>query len=62
MQLKYLERDEFCDLRRLTRIRLDGNRLSVVIDNLFDRQKNLRHIGKLPLVAMFLRLGCPTLF
>lgn len=47
VQLKYLERDEFYDLRRLTRIRLDGNRLSVVIDNLFERQKNLRRIGKL---------------
>lgn len=32
-------------MRRLTRIRLDGNRLSVVIDHLFERQKNLRFIG-----------------
>lgn len=46
-QLKYLEREEFYDLRRLTHIRLDGNRLSVVIDHLFERQKNLRFIGTL---------------
>lgn len=45
-QLKYLEKDEFHDLRRLKRIRIDGNQLSVVIDNLFIRQKNLEFLGE----------------
>lgn len=57
-QLKYLEREEFWDLRRLTHIRLDGNRLSVVIDHLFERQKNLRFIGTLWSVGV----GCSGRF
>lgn len=44
-QLKYLEKDEFRDLRYLRKIRLDGNQLSVIIDNLFEFQKNLEHLG-----------------
>lgn len=46
-QLKYLEKDEFKDVRRLSRIKLDGNQLSVVIDNLFETQKSLEHLGML---------------
>lgn len=45
MQLKYLEKEEFKDVRHLNRIKLDGNQLSVVIDNLFEMQKNLEYLG-----------------
>ena len=44
-QLKYLEKDEFRDLRRLTKVKLDGNQLSVIIDNLFESQKGLEYLG-----------------
>lgn len=44
-QLKYLEKEEFKDVRRLTKIKLDGNQLSVVIDNLFEMQKGLEYLG-----------------
>lgn len=45
LQLKYLEKDEFKDVPRLTRIKLDGNQLSVVIDHLFEAQKGLEYLG-----------------
>lgn len=44
-QLKYLDKDEFKDVPRLTKIRLDGNQLSVVIDHLFEAQKGLQFLG-----------------
>lgn len=44
-QLKYLDKDEFKDAPRLTKIRLDGNQLSVVIDHLFEAQKGLEYLG-----------------
>lgn len=44
-QLKYLEKDEFKDVPRLTKIKLDGNQLSVVIDHLFEAQKGLEYLG-----------------
>lgn len=46
-QLKYLDKDEFADLKSLKQIHLDGNQLSVVIDNLFSRQKLLQYLGML---------------
>lgn len=47
LQFKYLDKDEFASLRSLRRLRLDGNQLSVVVDDLFSRQKSLEHLGKL---------------
>lgn len=44
-QLKYLEKGEFRDLKYVKTIKLDGNQLSVIIDNLFETQKNLEHLG-----------------
>lgn len=44
-QFKYLERDEYYDLRNLTKLQLDGNQLSVIVDNLFEQQKNLKFLG-----------------
>lgn len=46
-QLKYLERDEFKDLKNLRRLHLDRNQLSVVVDNLFNQQKSLEFLGKI---------------
>lgn len=46
MQLKYLEKGEFRDLKYVKTIKLDGNQLSVIIDNLFETQKNLEYLGK----------------
>jgi hypothetical protein len=46
-QFKYLDKDEFKDLRNLRRIHLDGNQLSVVVDFLFDHQKSLEQLGEL---------------
>jgi hypothetical protein len=46
-QFKYLEKDEFKDLKNLRRIRLDQNQLSVVVDDLFNRQKSLEFLGEL---------------
>lgn len=45
-QFKYLDKDEFKDLRSLKRLHLDGNQLSVVVDNLFIRQKSLELLGE----------------
>lgn len=55
LQLKYLEKEEFYDLRRLKKLRIDGNQLSVVIDNLFIQQKNLEYLGN-----FFVILFCAT--
>ena len=44
-QFKFLDKDEFIDVKRLTKIRLDGNQLSVVVDPLFRMQKSLQHLG-----------------
>lgn len=46
LQLKYLEKGEFRDLNSVKSIRLDGNQLSVIIDNLFETQKYLEFLGK----------------
>lgn len=46
LQFQFLEKDEFRDVKRLRTIRLDGNRLSVVIEQLFRMQKNLQHLGE----------------
>jgi hypothetical protein len=54
-QLKYLEKDEFKDIRHLSRIKLDGNQLSVVIDNLFEMQKNLEYLGTSENTQIFYR-------
>jgi len=44
-QFKFLDRDEFRDVKRLTKVLLDGNQLSVVVDQLFRMQKSLNHLG-----------------
>lgn len=44
-QLKYLEKGEFRDLNYVKTIRLDGNQLSVIIDNLFETQRYLEYLG-----------------
>jgi hypothetical protein len=46
-QFKYLDADEFKDLKGLKKIHLDGNQLSVVIDFLFQRQRSLELLGEL---------------
>ena len=46
LQFKYLDKDEFKDLKHIRRIHLDGNQLSVVVDGLFSRQKSLGFLGK----------------
>lgn len=45
-QFKYLDKDEFKDLKYLRRLHLDGNQLSVIVDYLFQRQKNLVFLGE----------------
>uniref|UniRef100_A0A182M6A0 LRRCT domain-containing protein n=1 Tax=Anopheles culicifacies TaxID=139723 RepID=A0A182M6A0_9DIPT len=40
-QFKYLDREEFKDLRHLQKLRLDGNQLSVIVDELFMYQREL---------------------
>lgn len=45
-QFKYLDKDEFKDLKYLRRLHLDGNQLSVIVDYLFQRQKNLLFLGE----------------
>ena len=45
-QFKFLDKEEFNDLKYLKRIHLDGNQLTVVTDNLFQRQKSLEYLGK----------------
>lgn len=44
-QLKYLEKGEFRDLNFIKSIKLGGNQLSVIIDNLFETQKYLEYLG-----------------
>lgn len=46
IQFKYLDKDEFKDLKYLRRLHLDGNQLSVIVDYLFQRQKNLLFLGE----------------
>ncbi|ALC40167.1 rdo [Drosophila busckii] len=41
---KFLDKDEFRDVKRLTKVLLDGNQLSVVVDQLFRMQKSLNHL------------------
>ncbi|KAH8246542.1 hypothetical protein KR038_011733 [Drosophila bunnanda] len=43
-QFKFLDKDEFRDVKRLTKVLLDGNQLSVVVDQLFRMQKSLNHL------------------
>lgn len=43
--MKYLEKGEFRDLKYVKYIKLDGNQLSVIIDNLFESQRNLEFLG-----------------
>lgn len=43
--MKYLEKAEFRDLKYVKCIKLDGNQLSVIIDNLFENQRNLEFLG-----------------
>lgn len=43
--MKYLEKGEFRDLKYVKNIKLDGNQLSVIIDNLFESQRNLEFLG-----------------
>lgn len=45
VQFKFLDKDEFRDVKRLTKVLLDGNQLSVVVDQLFRMQKSLNHLG-----------------
>lgn len=47
LQFKFLDKDEFRDVKRLTKVLLDGNQLSVVVDQLFRMQKSLNHLGEL---------------
>lgn len=62
LQFKFLDKDEFRDVKRLTKVLLDGNQLSVVVDQLFRMQKSLNHLGellKLPtVVSLFPFLKC----
>lgn len=46
LQIKFLDKEEFKDLRHLQTLRLDGNQLSVIIDELFIHQKGLTLLGK----------------
>jgi len=46
LQFKFLDKDEFHDVKRLTKVLLDGNQLSVVVDQLFRMQKSLNHLGE----------------
>jgi hypothetical protein len=46
-QFKYLDKDEFKDLKSLKRLHLDRNQLSVVVDDLFNRQKSLEFLGEI---------------
>lgn len=43
--MKYLEKAEFRDLKIVKIMKLDGNQLSVIIDNLFENQRFLQHLG-----------------
>ena len=54
-QLKYLAKDEFKDLKSLKRIRLDGNQMSAIVDDLFHRQKSLEYLGEWSEVKIALR-------
>lgn len=40
-----MEKEEFHDLRRLKKLRIDGNQLSVIVDNLFIKQRSLEFLG-----------------
>jgi hypothetical protein len=46
-QFKYLDKDEFKDLKHLRRLHLDNNQLSVVVDYIFQRQRNLLYLGRI---------------
>lgn len=41
-----MAKDEFKDLKSLKRIRLDGNQMSAIVDDLFHRQKSLEYLGE----------------
>lgn len=41
-----MEKGEFRDLNLIKSIKLDGNQLSVIIDNLFETQKYLTYLGE----------------
>lgn len=49
-QFKYFDKEEFKDLKYLRKLYLDGNQLSVVIDNLFQRQKSLQYLGMIVVI------------
>ncbi|XP_036347524.1 leucine-rich repeat and immunoglobulin-like domain-containing nogo receptor-interacting protein 1, partial [Rhagoletis pomonella] len=53
-EFKFLDKDEFRDVKHLNKVPLDGNQLSVVVDELFRNQKSLQRLGKtLLLTALF---------
>ncbi|XP_036340408.1 uncharacterized protein LOC118749738 [Rhagoletis pomonella] len=53
-EFKFLDKDEFRDVKHLNKVLLDGNQLSVVVDELFRNQKSLQRLGKtLLLTALF---------
>ncbi|TMW45769.1 hypothetical protein DOY81_009150, partial [Sarcophaga bullata] len=43
-EFKFLDKDEYRDVKHLTKVLLDGNQLSVVVDELFRMQKSLKHL------------------
>lgn len=54
--MKYLEKGEFRDLKYVKNIKLDGNQLSVIIDNLFESQRNLEFLGNNTTIYIYLSI------
>lgn len=55
--MKYLEKGEFRDLKYVKNIKLDGNQLSVIIDNLFESQRNLEFLGNKTTIRRTIHAG-----
>lgn len=58
--MKYLEKGEFRDLKYVKNIKLDGNQLSVIIDNLFESQRNLEFLGNKTTIYRYIRKTIQT--
>lgn len=47
LQIKYINKTEIINCKHLTTLKLDGNNLLIVQDDLFEYQPSLEHLGKL---------------
>lgn len=45
-QFKYIDEGDFKDLKRLTKLRLDGNEVGVIAETILATQRLLEFLGK----------------